>query len=331
MHEVSAMNKMKKKKLLSQQVRGVFTIFGLLIVVFAGMCIYSESFRSVYNITNMLTQCVPLACVAMGQTIVIINGGIDLSVGSAISVCTCAAAKLLNTENPVQIFFGVIAVILIGVLVGFINGAGINILKVPPLITTLCTSTALSGVALWILPIAGGKINKPFAKFVYQKYDIISNPLIIMFILFLILRTVLYHTRTGTAIYAVGKDRQISKTMGINVKRASIKAYVIAGLCAGITGMLLACRMRVGDPTCGAVYSMDSITAAVIGGTSMAGGVGLLSGTVAGAFLIGMLSNIMNNLAVNQFVQYVLKGSLLIVAMVIYSISNLLEVKRREK
>jgi ribose/xylose/arabinose/galactoside ABC-type transport system permease subunit len=95
--------------------------------------------------------------------------------------------------------------------------------------------------------------------------------------------------------------------------------------------MLLACRMRVGDPTCGAVYSMDSITAAVIGGTSMAGGVGLLSGTVAGAFLIGMLSNIMNNLAVNQFVQYVLKGSLLIVAMVIYSISNLLEVKRRER
>jgi len=321
----------KRKKLISQQVRGVFTIYALLVVVFVVMCFCSESFRSVYNITNMLTQCVPLACVAMGQTIVIINGGIDLSVGSSISVCTCVAAKLLNTDNPVQIAFGVCAVILTGVAVGLINGVGINILKVPPLITTLCTSTALTGVALWILPIAGGKINKTFAKFVYQKYDIISNPLIIMFLLFLILRTVLYHTRTGTAIYAVGRDRHISKTMGIDVKRASIKAYLIAGLCAGMTGLLLACRMRVGDPTCGAVYSMDSITAAVIGGTSMAGGVGLLSGTVAGAFLIGMLSNIMNNLAVNQFLQYVLKGSLLIVAMVIYSISNLLEVKRRER
>lgn len=325
------MSKLKNKKLLSQQLRGVVTIFGLLIVVFAGMCVYSESFRSIYNITNMLTQCVPLACVAMGQTIVIINGGIDLSVGSTISVCTCAAAKLLNTDNPLQIALGVVAVIMIGVLVGLLNGAGVNLLNVPPLITTLCTSTALNGVALWILPTAGGKINKDFAKFVYRKFDIISNPLIIMLLLFLLLRTLLYHSRTGTAIYAVGRDRRISKTMGVNVKRASIKAYVIAGFCVGVTGMLLACRMRVGDPTCGTPYSMDSITAAVIGGTSMAGGVGLLSGTVAGAFLIGMLSNIMNNLAVNQFVQYVLKGSLLIVAMVIYSISNLLEVKHREK
>ena len=89
--------------------------------------------------------------------------------------------------------------------------------------------------------------------------------------------------------------------------------------------------MRVGDPTCGTAYAMDSITAAVVGGASMAGGVGLLSGTVAGAFLIGMLSNIMNNLAVNQFYQYVLKGGLLVVAMIVYSISNLLEVKRHEK
>lgn len=110
-----------------------------------------------------------------------------------------------------------------------------------------------------------------------------------------------------------------------------MKTYLLCGLCAGITGLLLACRMRVGDPTCGTVYSMDSITAAVVGGTSMAGGVGLLSGTVAGAFLIGMLSNIMNSLAVNQFYQYVVKGALLVLAMVIYSVSKLMEVKRHAK
>ena len=99
---------------------------------------------------------------------------------------------------------------------------------------------------------------------------------------------------------------------------------------AAVTGLLLACRMRVGDPTCGANYGMDSIAATVIGGTSLAGGTGLLSGTVAGAFLIGMLSNVMNNLNVNQFFQYVMKGALLIAAMVIYSISDRLEVRRRE-
>lgn len=310
---------------------GVLTIYGLLLVVFAVMCLVSESFRSLYNITNLITQCVPLACVALGQTLVIISGGIDMSVGSTISVCTCVAAKLMNTDSPAQVAFGAAAVVLTGVAVGLINGAGINFAKVPPMITTLCTSTALSGVALWILPMAGGKVNSDFARFVYRKWTIVSFPLIVMLVLFLVMRTLLNRTRTGVDIYAIGRDPRIAKTMGVNVRAASMKTYLLCGLCAGITGLLLACRMRVGDPTCGTVYSMDSITAAVVGGTSMAGGVGLLSGTVAGAFLIGMLSNIMNSLAVNQFYQYVVKGALLVLAMVIYSVSKLMEVKRHAK
>lgn len=322
---------MIKKRKLSQQMNGVLTIYGLLLVVFAVMCLVSESFRSLYNITNLITQCVPLACVALGQTLVIISGGIDMSVGSTISVCTCVAAKLMNTDSPAQVAFGAAAVVLTGVAVGLINGAGINFAKVPPMITTLCTSTALSGVALWILPMAGGKVNSDFARFVYRKWTIVSFPLIVMLVLFLVMRTLLNRTRTGVDIYAIGRDPRIAKTMGVNVRAASMKTYLLCGLCAGITGLLLACRMRVGDPTCGTVYSMDSITAAVVGGTSMAGGVGLLSGTVAGAFLIGMLSNIMNSLAVNQFYQYVVKGSLLVLAMVIYSVSKLMEVKRHAK
>lgn len=322
---------MIKKRKLSQQMNGVLTIYGLLLVVFAVMCLVSESFRSLYNITNLITQCVPLACVALGQTLVIISGGIDMSVGSTISVCTCVAAKLMNTDSPAQVAFGAAAVVLTGVAVGLINGAGINFAKVPPMITTLCTSTALSGVALWILPMAGGKVNSDFARFVYRKWAIVSFPLIVMLVLFLVMRTLLNRTRTGVDIYAIGRDPRIAKTMGVNVRAASMKTYMLCGLCAGITGLLLACRMRVGDPTCGTVYSMDSITAAVVGGTSMAGGVGLLSGTVAGAFLIGMLSNIMNSLAVNQFYQYVVKGALLVLAMVIYSVSKLMEVKRHAK
>ena len=322
---------MIKKRKLSQQMNGVLTIYGLLLVVFAVMCLVSESFRSLYNITNLITQCVPLACVALGQTLVIISGGIDMSVGSTISVCTCVAAKLMNTDSPAQVAFGAAAVVLTGVAVGLINGAGINFAKVPPMITTLCTSTALSGVALWILPMAGGKVNSDFARFVYRKWTIVSFPLIVMLVLFLVMRTLLTRTRTGVDIYAIGRDPRIAKTMGVNVRAASMKTYLLCGLCAGITGLLLACRMRVGDPTCGTVYSMDSITAAVVGGTSMAGGVGLLSGTVAGAFLIGMLSNIMNSLAVNQFYQYVVKGALLVLAMVIYSVSKLMEVKRHAK
>ncbi|MEG0126651.1 MAG: ABC transporter permease [Clostridia bacterium] len=322
---------LKKKFEATPKLASILTIYALLLIVFLVMCAYSETYRSVYNITNMIAQCMPLACVAMGQTVVIISGGLDLSVGSAISVCTVVAAKLMNTDNPIELAAGVLAVLATGLAVGAVNGYGVHYLRVPPMITTLCTSTMLSGIALGILPMAGGKINKLFAKFVYQKWDVISMPLIIMLVLFLILRWFLYKTRSGVSIYAIGQNKQIARTMGVKVRKTGMKVFLVCGLCAAITGLLLACRMRVGDPTCGTSYSMDSITAAVIGGTAMTGGMGLLSGTIAGALLVGMLSNIMNILAVNQFYQYVFKGGLLVAAMVIYSISNLLEGKRHER
>lgn len=324
------MERLRRKFATTPQLGSVLTICGLLLIIFACMCAYSESYRSVYNITNVLAQCAPLACASLGQTLVIIGGGIDLSVGSTISVCTAIAARLMGSDNPVQVAFGLVVVVAFAVLVGTVNGVCINYLKVPPMITTLCTSTILNGVALWILPVAGGKINADFARVVYKKWDILSMPLVIMIVLFLAIRYLMYHTRTGTSIYAVGQNRTIAGSMGVKTTRASVKTYIIAALCAAVTGMLLACRMRVGDPTCGTTYSMDSIAATVIGGTSLAGGTGLMAGTVAGAFLIGMLSNVMNILEVNQFYQYVMKGVLLIAAMIIYSISGRLEVRRRE-
>ena len=316
---------------LSPQMGSVLTICCLLLVVFLSMCIYSAPYRSVYNITNVIAQCVPLACVSIGQTLVMISGGIDLSLGSTISVVTAIAAHLLNTENPMMVLVGLAVIAIFAIAVGLVNGLSSNYLKVPPMITTLCTSTILEGVALWILPVAGGKINTDFARFVYKKWDIISMPLIILVVLFIAVRYMLYKTRSGVNLYAIGRNRTIAASMGIHVSKASIKAYVIASLCAAVTGLLLASRMRVGDPTCGAAYSMDSISAAVIGGTSLSGGIGLLSGTVAGAFLIGMLSNVMNILQINQFWQYVMKGALLIAAMVIYSVSDLVRGKRYGK
>ena len=322
---------LKKRFSISSQMGSVLTICCLLLVVFLFMCIYSAPYRSVYNITNVIAQCVPLACVSIGQTLVMISGGIDLSLGSTISVVTAIAAHLLNTENPFMLLVGLVVIAVFAIVVGLVNGISSNYLKVPPMITTLCTSTILEGVALWILPVAGGKINSDFARFVYRKWDIISMPLIILVLLFLVVRYMLYKTRSGVGLYAVGRNRAIASSMGIHVSRTSVKAYVIASLCAAVTGLLLASRMRVGDPTCGTSYSMDSISAAVIGGTSLSGGVGLLSGTVAGAFLIGMLSNVMNILRINQFWQYVMKGALLIVAMVIYSVSDLIRGRRYGK
>ncbi len=300
-----------------------------LVLLFIVISVLNDSFIDPSNLKNLARQISINALIAFGMTFVILTGGIDLSVGSTISVCTAIAARLMGSDNPAQVLLGVVVVFAFAAGVGLVNGAGVNYLKVPPMITTLCTSTILEGVALWILPVAGGKINADFARVIYKKWDIISMPLLILVALFLVMRYLLYRTRTGTSLYAIGRSRTIAASMGIKTTRASMKAYVLAALCAAVTGLLLASRMRVGDPTCGANYGMDSIAATVIGGTSLAGGTGLLSGTVAGAFLIGMLSNVMNNLNVNQFYQYVMKGALLIAAMVVYSISDRLEVRRR--
>ena len=320
--------KLREKLAATPQLFSVFTILVLLAASFLSMCAFSESYGSIQNVSKLIVQCIPLAVLSLGQTLVVISGGIDLSLGATISLTTTIAARMMNTDSPVQIALAVFMMFATAAVVGLINGGGVNLFRVPPLITTLCVGTVLQGVALWIMPVPGGKVNREFATFVMQKWGALSMPLILLALAYLVIHFVLYRTRTGVYLYAIGKNERIAASMGVRVRGVSVRAYVIAALLAALTGLLLACRMRVGDPLVGTNYTMDSITAAAIGGTSLAGGVGLISGSILGSFLIGMLSNMMNILGVDQFYQYVLKGSLLVLAMILYSIPGMLGVKR---
>lgn len=322
------MSNIRIKPFRNPKVGSVAVIYGLLLVVFAGMAVVSPSYRSIENIGNIIVQCIPLAIVSMGQTIVIIGGGIDMSVGAMISMSTCIAAVTMSSDSAVSVAGGLALVLLASSGAGLLNGLGVNYCKVPPLITTLSMMTVLSGISLAILPQAGGHVSKVFADFMMLRAGVLSVSLLILICVYLLLRRAMYHSGFGNAVYAIGNHQGIAASMGVKVKRISILTYVAAGVCAGVTGLLLASRMRIGDPVIGTSFGLDSITASAIGGTSLNGGEGLVSGTIAGAFLIGMLSNMMNILGVNHFYQYVLKGILLVAAMIIYSISNTLEVKR---
>ncbi len=312
---------------VNQQLKSVFTIYALLATVFIVLTIISPSYRSIENIGNVIVQCIPLAVVSLGQTVVIIGGGIDMSVGSIISVSTCISAVTMSSENPVSLAGGILLVFLAAIVIGTVNGLGINYAKVPPMITTLSMMTVLSGISLAILPVAGGKINKVFANTVMARFGVLSVPLIILAVVYFLLHRLMYHTKFGTHVYAVGNNAKIASSMGVKAKHISILTYIIAALCAATTGVLLASRMRIGDPLIGNSFALDSITAAAIGGTALSGGMGLISGTIAGAFLIGMLSNMMNILGINHFYQYVLKGLLLVIAMIVYSVSKSLRGK----
>lgn len=319
-----------KRKLLPQT-KKLFVIYGLTLTVFLLMVIISPTYRSAENIGNIIVQCVPLAIVSLGQTVVMIGGGIDMSVGSLISLSTCIAAVAMKSGTVLSLILAIVLVFAAALLTGLCNGLGVNYAKVPPLIATLSMMTLLSGVAQGVLPVVGGCVNVGFAKLLMARHGILSMSIVILFAAYLAVRHLLYRTATGVAIYAIGNNRVVAASMGVKARRVNVLTYVIASVCAAVTGLMLASKMRVGDPLVGTSFGLDSITAAAIGGTALTGGVGLVAGSIAGAFLIGMLSNMMNILGVNHFYQYVLKGLLLGVAMVIYSLSSILGVKKRGK
>ena len=321
---------MNRTRPISRQLKSLFVIYGLLLIVFAVMVVISPTYRSAENIGNIIVQCVPLAVVSLGQTVVMVGGGIDMSVGSLISLSTCIAAVVMKPGTPTTLLLGLVLVFAAALAVGLLNGLGINYCKVPPLITTLSMMIVLSGVAQGVLPVAGGKINPGFSGLLMARSGVFSVSILILLAAYLGIRHLMYRTPTGTAIYAVGGNARIAASMGVKARRVSITTYIVAALCAACTGLLLASRMRIGDPLTGSTFGLDSITAAAIGGTALTGGVGMVAGTIAGAFLIGMLSNMMNILGVNHFYQYVLKGLLLVVAMIIYSLSAMVEVKKHD-
>lgn len=320
---------MIKRTQIDPQLKKVLVIYGLLATIFFGMLLFSDDYRSVQNIGNVLVQSVPLAIVSMGQMVVLIGGGIDMSVGAMISLTSCIAARTMSSAGPTAALGGLL-IVLAAVLVGILNGIGTNYGKVPAMITTLSMMMVLNGISLALLPGPGGRVDKAIAGVIMARSGLFSVALLILLLAYLLMRHFLYHTRHGLHVYAIGKNRTVAASMGVRVNYVSILTFVVSALTAAVSGLLLASRMRIGDPTIGASFGLDSITAAAIGGTALTGGVGLLSGTIAGAFLIGMLSNMMNILGVNHFYQYVFKGLLLVVAMVFYSLSGTMGGKRHE-
>jgi ribose/xylose/arabinose/galactoside ABC-type transport system permease subunit len=303
------------------QYKSIFVVTLMLILILIVMSIAVPTFGTVENIGNVLVQFVPLAIASLGQTFVMISGGIDLSIGVMISATTTLAAITMNPDR-IGVVPGLFLVILLGIAVGLFNGVGVSVLDVPPLITTLSSMTILQGVTFAFLRSPGGAIDRNLSLFVMMRRGLLSMPMLILILTFLVLRFVLYNTRFGLHVYAVGENQKIASSAGINVKKTLLGAYITTSLCGVIAGFVLACRIRSGDPIIGTPFGLDSITAAVIGGTAITGGVGFLAGSIVGALIIGFLSNIMNSLGVSAFWQFILKGLLLILTMVIYTVIN---------
>lgn len=295
--------------------KSIGVYLGLLVLIIVSAFL-SPVFLDSTNIFNTLRQASAIGIVSIGATLVIINGGIDLSVGSILSLAACLTTGIMAGRDGVTL--GVVMLVLcVGLFIGFVNGVVITKRRVEPFIITLGMSTIVQGVVLfWTKGSPVGQIA-PNLRFLGAGYLwVIPVPVIVFVLLFAVMSLIMHRNVFGRYVYSVGGNAEAARLSGINVDRNKIAVYMLSGLFAAIAGIVLAARVSVGDPYIGRGFELDAIAAAVIGGTSMAGGIGGLGGTVAGVLIITVMNNMLNLLNVSPFIQQIVKGVIIVLAVV---------------
>lgn len=289
-------------------------ILCMILSIFPGT---SEYFLTVKNLFNVLRQISTNLLLACGMTMVIILGGIDLSVGSVIALSGVIAAGCVSRYG-MPIAPSMLVGILIGVIFGLFNGFVISKTTIPPFIVTLATMNIARGLAGVYTGGSPVRVVSKEWQWIGAGYAAgIPVPVIIMAIVFIISLLILNRTKIGRYIYAVGGNDMAARFSGINVSKVKFFVYTYSGIMAGLAGIILGSRMYSGQPTAGEGAEMDAIAAVVVGGTSMAGGSGKLGGTLIGALIIGILNNGLNLMNVNSFWQTVVKGVVILLAVTI--------------
>ncbi len=291
-----------------------YGIYFALFVLVAVFTVTSDVFLTSANLLNVLRQVSIIGICAVGLTFVLLTGGIDLSVGSVIGVSGMTCATLVAAGFPVVL--AIAGALAFGLLAGLLAGFIINEAGIPPLITTLGLMTTFRGVSYIIgggLPVYGVPDG---LKALGQGYVLgIPVPVILMAITLALGHVVLTYTRFGREVYGVGGNEEAARLSGVNVKTLKYKVYALSGMLAAFAGIVLMARVNSGQPKGGEGYELDIITAVVLGGVSIFGGVGRLSGVLAGVLIMGVLANGMILLNINEYVQWVVKGAVLLAAV----------------
>jgi ribose/xylose/arabinose/galactoside ABC-type transport system permease subunit len=306
---------LKAKNLFLHYRRQFSTFIGLILLCLI-LGILSPYFLTVSNLLNILQQTSINAIIAVGMTFVIISAGIDLSVGSILAFSGVVMASALHAEIPLPaaLLFG----LSVGVACGLLNGVLIAFGKLPPFIVTLGMMSIARGAALVYTdgrPISGFEQN--FRALATGEIAFIPAPLAAMILVYLFSHIILTRTKFGLYTYAMGGNEEATHLSGVNVRFHKIMIYGFCGLTTGIAAIILTARLNSAQPIAGMMYELDAIAAAVIGGTSLMGGEGALVGTLIGALIMGVLRNGLNLLGVSSFLQQIIIGSVIIIAVLV--------------
>lgn len=296
-------------------------VYAILLLVLAVGAAASPRFLTGLNMGNIMEQAVSLGIVALGQVLTILLAGIDLSVGAVVSLST-AIMSVEWAPGALGVLAGICLTLAAGVLVGAFNGFGIVRLRIPPFIMTLSTMCIVNGVALKIRPVPGGSIPYEFMDLMFGRFGIIPHAVLLWALIGGVLIWVLSRRRFGRDLYAVGGNPTTAALSGIPVARVTMQAHVLCSVIAAVGGICVAARMGSGDASLGSLYGMDSVTVCVLGGVSLFGGQGNVAGLLASTFILTGISNILNMVGVSSYYQYVFKGLILLVTVLVFSVKD---------
>ena len=285
------------------------TTLALPVVLFALLALAAPGFLAPQNLANIIGQITALLIVSLGQMLVALVAGIDLSVGSVMSL----AGSLVATQSDPLLGIGL--ALLLGLLVGVVNGLGVAVGGIHPLIMTLATATFLQGLAYLVLPIPGGEVPASLRSLVNGTLWGVPQPLLWCALCAGAVALLLHHTRLGLHLFAVGAQARSAQLNGVPVVAVTVSAYVACSLLAVVAGIYLAARVASGDPTMGASFGLESVTAVALGGVQLTGGVGSVLGVVTGALSLGLMTNGINLFGISPFLRGALTGVLLLAAV----------------
>lgn len=298
-----------------------------LLLMIICMTFLSDNFATSDNLFNVLRQVSVNLCISVGMTMVILTGGIDLSVGSILAFSGAVGAGLLRNGISLQgsdtfigfTFLGcVIAALLVGGLLGFFNGLMITRFKVPPFVATLAMLTIARGLTMLYTnghPITG--LGSEFTFLGTGWFLGVPMPVWVALIIIVVFIFLIRKSKTGRYIYAIGGNERATMLSGININKVKITVYTLTGVLCAVAGLLVTARLDSAQPNAGTGYELDSIAAVVIGGTSLSGGKGTIVGTIIGALIIGVLNNGLVLLNVSPFWQQVIKGLVILLAVIL--------------
>jgi ribose/xylose/arabinose/galactoside ABC-type transport system permease subunit len=306
---------MKYKDFVLHNARQFGTLFGLFVLIIL-LWILTPHFLTVSNLLNVAQQTSINAIIAVGMTFVIIAAGIDLSVGSIMAFSGVVLASALEAGLPLPV--ALLISLAIGMTCGLLNGLFITYGKLPPFIATLGMMSVARGAALLYTqgrPISG--FGENFRSFATGEILGIPAPVIIMIFVYIIAHFILNRTKLGRYTYAIGGNEEAALLSGISVKFFKTMIYGLCGALSGLAAIILTARLNSAQPIAGIMYELDAIAATVIGGTSLMGGEGRIVGTLIGALIMGVLRNGLNLLGISSFVQQIVIGSVIIIAVLI--------------